>query len=361
MSLECSCSNGTLTLLTCCLNSTRNIEESSGTIASEPDALSLSTSEGDNDLPSWSFAIIGIVIFIASYCIFRYIWIRYKKMNRSKPLGVLHMANNSDINTSSLHALPSVSSIKSDRHLVSQSDTSDKLDYAYFMNNKPGNSILSDDATGHGSYARFDSPPLNSSARKQKNSISGRKMFKFMSGKSLSIPRGLHFLPESYFISMHDLIIDEREIIGSGHFGDVYYGKVRRHKSKTGNKRLSTFNPGQSDDISESHGHSKSSDLDYPTDEVEVACKVMKSSDYNDLSNFSDEVAINYKVGDHQNVLGLVGIYCPKRPSSRSSYLSNSEQIKLYDKFILLSPLMDRGNLYLYLKTTKGPPHNSDC
>ena len=53
---------------------------------------------------------------------------------------------------------------------------------------------------------------------------------------------------------------------------------------------------------------------------------------------------------EHKNVLGLLGVYCP----TRSEEENDQEEPTLYDNYMLMTPLMDKGNLNTYLKTIKG-------
>lgn len=189
-------------------------------------------------------------------------------------------------------------------------------------------------------------PTLSSDILNNKQDLKRIQFFKNFDG---TIPNELKFLPEKYLIQKENLKIDERKCLGSGEYGQVYYGQIKYDKH---------------DDLP-----------------INVACKIMRGSTYNDIMKFCNEASISYDVREHRHILGLVGVYCPDLSkdevmndnhnlgahqesssgigSTNMSFEPNYFSFKnlpikcdFYHHFILMTPLMDKGNLLAYLKHT---------
>ena len=130
-------------------------------------------------------------------------------------------------------------------------------------------------------------------------------------------------MPEHLFILLENIQVFENKHIGSGQFSDVYYGQINRT--------------------------------------TPVAIKILKANSKMSLNDLCCEVICTSTIGHHDNVLGLKGVYCPQNTpvtlvkSGNHSGHNHLAQPSIYDRFMILTPFMDKGDLYHQLQN----PDNS--
>ena len=159
--------------------------------------------------------------------------------------------------------------------------------------------------------------------------------------EQIEIPKELNFLNEKFFIPKRHLFIKEKNssVIHSSSRNTIFKGKI----------------------INSDGTH------------INVACKVSNNvittipAAFKDFSGFCNLVKVYDKAGQHENLAGLVGVYCPQQEQTKSGLSASSDKSKsstsirslstslspfhpIFNKFILITHYMDFRDLKNYLK-----------